>query len=104
MTRSAVGGALPRNGFLLFTGWRFTKNVELHLISSAFGLACSSAAPPPAFAKASAGRPPATPEFIPLDGEAIFCARDFLALRASKERIYSFPCPSRPCAENIPAP
>ena len=28
--------------------WPFTKNVEPHLISSAFGLACSGAAPPPA--------------------------------------------------------
>ncbi|MBU2577969.1 hypothetical protein KKA69_04015 [Patescibacteria group bacterium] len=31
--------ALPPNGFLLLTGWPFTENVELHLISSAFGLA-----------------------------------------------------------------
>jgi len=40
--------ALPPNLFLLFIGWWFIENVELHLISSAFGLACSSAASPPA--------------------------------------------------------
>src|SRR3990167_7606135 len=40
--------ALPLDLFLIHTGWPFTKNVELHLISSVFGLACSSAAPPPA--------------------------------------------------------
>jgi hypothetical protein len=28
-------------------GWRFTKNVELHLISSAFGLATSARRPHP---------------------------------------------------------
>jgi len=32
--------ALPLDGFLLFTGWPFTKNVELQCVSSAFGLAC----------------------------------------------------------------
>jgi len=48
--------ALPLDGFLLFTGWPFTKNVELQCVSSAFGLACfprlrsgqAGAAPPPA--------------------------------------------------------
>jgi len=34
----------------------------------------------------------------------IFCARDFLALRASKEIIYSFTCPTHPCAENTFSP
>ncbi|OGE03122.1 hypothetical protein A3G16_01205 [Candidatus Curtissbacteria bacterium RIFCSPLOWO2_12_FULL_41_16] len=47
-TVSEARQALPPNGFLLLTGWPFTKNVELHLISSTFGLACSGAAPPPA--------------------------------------------------------
>ncbi|HCX25910.1 TPA: hypothetical protein DHT69_03545 [Candidatus Collierbacteria bacterium] len=41
-------GDLPECGRDFPECWRFTKNVELHLISSAFGLACSGAAPPPA--------------------------------------------------------
>ena len=54
--RGRARKALPLGGFLLLTGWPFTKNVELHLVSSAFGLACfprlrsgqAGAAPPPA--------------------------------------------------------
>jgi hypothetical protein len=33
----------------------------------------------------------------PLRGLAILCARDFLALRASNEFIFSFPCPAHNC-------
>jgi hypothetical protein len=48
LPRRRARQALPLRGFLLLTGWPFTKNVELQCLSSAFGLACSGAAPPPA--------------------------------------------------------
>jgi len=47
LPRKRARQALPLCNLLL-TGWPFTKNVELHFVSSAFGLACSGAAPPPA--------------------------------------------------------
>ena len=105
-------------------GWPFTKNVELHLISPSFAKATAghgrpSASLAPSFAlRASEGHsrrgaftlslsnvPTRRADVYPEPSFALvlglfFCARDFLALRASEEEIYSFPCPAHPCAEN----
>jgi hypothetical protein len=51
LPRRRARQALPLDGFPIHPGWRFTKNVELHLISSPrfAGLAIRfGAAPPPA--------------------------------------------------------
>jgi len=50
LPRKRARQALPVRGFLLLTGWQFTENVELHLVSSprSARLACSGAAPLPA--------------------------------------------------------
>ena len=63
----------------ILRGGLFTKKFELYFKGSA------ASAPPTRRAIFTAR----------LSTSLIFCARDFLALRASKEIIFSFPCPTR---------
>ena len=104
--------ALPPDLFLLFTGCPFTENVERHLISSAFGLACFrlrrgfggtgrrgaftlSLPNVPIYPELVEG--PATLEFILSLSKNYFFARAIFILPLSVRK--NCPCPTRPCAD-----